>query len=459
MTKTTTKTKGNRYEKARFHIPFYSKAFFDPDDDKSEDGEGVKAKKESSVKIPIKIREDGDEQRGNMTAIEMKAITHFDDNVENVLESFVQLYDRIVKPKGIEDKDEEFKVVVQLLHIVCRGPADQTLQEALKVARTNVFDKYISEYEQDELMIEILKEDEKIFYECISKEWQPDELGDFASSEELNAFLHLEYKRNFWNYLHTVIFGADSYRSIKQQKDYMCHKIVKPFGISVEAAFRRIEIVASLMQYFPPPSNRGSTATREQWEKHEKNKKIKRVDKREWKYNLLPESFHDRFEELEKDWTEMSDSKFLAEAQKCAAMDAKDRLKQVAARDKLKRKKEGEDDSKSNLNGNQKATNSKSKKAKTGTKATYQGQARLCELCKMAGAPEHVFKTHYTNQCNKKEQYEKALSGSAGKRQAKVKEYRRTEKELKKELKLLSKIKKLKRSKDSDSSSESSGSE
>ena len=101
MTKTTTKTKGNRYEKARFHIPFYSKAFFDPDDDKSEDGEGVKAKKESTVKIPIKIREDGDEQRGNMTAIEMKAITHFDDNVENVLESFVQLYDRIVKPKGI----------------------------------------------------------------------------------------------------------------------------------------------------------------------------------------------------------------------------------------------------------------------------------------------------------------------------------------------------------------------
>ena len=74
----TTKTKGNRYEKARFHIPFYSKAFFDPDDDKSEDGEGGKAKKESTVKIPIKIREDGDEQRGNMTAIEMKAITHFD---------------------------------------------------------------------------------------------------------------------------------------------------------------------------------------------------------------------------------------------------------------------------------------------------------------------------------------------------------------------------------------------
>ena len=157
----------------------------------------------------------------------------------------------------------------------------------------------------------------------------------------------------------------------------------------------------------------------------------------------------------------MSDSKFLAEAQKCAAMDAKDRLKQATAREKLKRKKDpqDEDDSKSKLNGKQKGTISKSKKSKTGTKATYQGQARLCELCKMAGAPEHVFKTHYTNQCNKKEQYEKALSGSAGKRQAKVKEYRRTEKELKKELKLLSKIKKLKRSKEEESSDESSGSE
>ena len=72
------------------------------------------------------------------------------------------MYDRIVKPKGIKNKDEEFKVVIQLLHIICRGPADQTLQEALKVARSNIFDKFVNGYEKEEVKIDILKEDKKV---------------------------------------------------------------------------------------------------------------------------------------------------------------------------------------------------------------------------------------------------------------------------------------------------------
>ena len=168
MVKLTTKTKGNRYEKARFHIPFYNKMFFDPDAE-ADEGE-AKTKKEMKVKLPIKIKEDGNEERGNMTVIDMDPITHFDDNVEKVLDAFVQLYDRIVKPKGIKNKDEEFKVVIQLLHIICRGPADQTLQEALKVARTNVFDKFVNEYEKDEIKADIIKDDAKAFYEYIKQE-------------------------------------------------------------------------------------------------------------------------------------------------------------------------------------------------------------------------------------------------------------------------------------------------
>ena len=39
------------------------------------------------------------------------------------------------------------------------------------------------------------------------------------------------------------------------------------------------------------------------------------------KYNLLPDSYQNRYHELEFDWTEMSDVKVLSKAQKCEDMD------------------------------------------------------------------------------------------------------------------------------------------
>ena len=63
----------------------------------------------------------------------------------------------------------------------------------------------------------------------------------------------------------------------------------------------------------------------------------------------------------------------------------------------------------------------------------------------MAGAPPFVFKSHFTNQCKKKGEYQQKLSGGAGSLQKAQKEYRLTEKELKMELKLLKKINKLKK--------------
>ena len=94
-------------------------------------------------------------------------------------------------------------------------------------------------------------------------------------------------------------------------------QIIKPFGVSVEIAFRRIEVLANLMEYFPPPSSRGKPATQAQWAKFNTFKKLTNEDKREMKYNLLPPFFHDRFNKLEQDWTKMTDMKFISEAQKC----------------------------------------------------------------------------------------------------------------------------------------------
>jgi hypothetical protein len=143
------------------------------------------------------------------------------------------------------------------------------------------------------------------------------------NNEEFVAFLYPEHKRAFRNHLNSIIFGADAYRAYKQQKDYLLHKIVKPFGVPVEAAFHRIEAITRYMEYFPPPSGRGKPPTQDQWESFEETKKISTKDKKEMKYNLLPESYHDRFDESENDWIEMSHSKFLSEAQKFEALDTK----------------------------------------------------------------------------------------------------------------------------------------
>ena len=66
-------------------------------------------------------------------------------------------------------------------------------------------------------------------------------------------------------------------------------------------------------------------ATTAQWEAFENEKEISNKDKREMKYNLLPDVYADRFNELEMNWTGMSNSKFLSEAQKCKTTDKKEK--------------------------------------------------------------------------------------------------------------------------------------
>ena len=59
------------------------------------------------MKIPLKIKEDGGDSRANVTYFEMGGISHFDQNVENLLNSLSQIKKRIINPKQIEDPNEE----------------------------------------------------------------------------------------------------------------------------------------------------------------------------------------------------------------------------------------------------------------------------------------------------------------------------------------------------------------
>ena len=100
MPSTQKKTKGHRSERVKFHVPFYNTTFFNQDLDKEE--EKATPKNGSMVKIPMKIEKDGDESRSNITVFEISSIKHFDNNVENVLNSISQLEERIIKPKGMK---------------------------------------------------------------------------------------------------------------------------------------------------------------------------------------------------------------------------------------------------------------------------------------------------------------------------------------------------------------------
>ena len=77
MPRVTTKQKGNRFDKADYHVPYYTTAFFNPGLEKKDDSEEVS----HMVKLPIKISANGDESRSNVTRFEMRGISHFDNNV------------------------------------------------------------------------------------------------------------------------------------------------------------------------------------------------------------------------------------------------------------------------------------------------------------------------------------------------------------------------------------------
>ena len=115
----------------------------------------------------------------------------------------------------------------------------------------------------------------------------------------------------------------------------------------------------------------------------------------------------------------MTNAKFLSKAQKCEAIDSKERQKLEKAKEALKRKKQDNDGTSTLSSSHQSKNNSvKAKKAKHGNGTpSNAGVARFCKLCKMSGAPEFVYSSHSISQCKKKDEYARKLSGSAGKRE------------------------------------------
>ena len=86
----------------------------------------------------------------------------------------------------------------------------------MKVARTQVVEQYLLlNHTMADGISESLKEDETLFYNFIQQAFT--DLGKeiFPDSVEYNGKLFDEYKQAFFNYLHSIIFGADAYCAFK----------------------------------------------------------------------------------------------------------------------------------------------------------------------------------------------------------------------------------------------------
>ena len=117
MSKPNTKSKGNRYDKSQYHIPYYTTSFFNPT--RELENEETKFSTKHMIKLPIKITADGDESRSNVTTFKIKGTTDFNNNMEGVPETLPQLHEWVIKPKAIVDKYQEFRTALKLLHIIC----------------------------------------------------------------------------------------------------------------------------------------------------------------------------------------------------------------------------------------------------------------------------------------------------------------------------------------------------
>ena len=417
MIRYTKRVTGNKNDKARCFVPFYTEQFFAT---AKEDGEIIAPKEPKQVKFPVKLNEAEEATRANTTYVKVNAIDYFDSDVERLLGTYSVIDKRLIKPKNLGDDGQEAKQFLAFLTNVCTDTARSTLENVKKDVRQELWDNELAELGELDVTEENIVNDEQALFNLIENDW--DEIPALHDEvEDFRRHLNVEYKRRVMNHLHQITFGADAYRAHKIQAKYLREQICKPYGATVEASFRRIDVLANMMEHFPPICKKATMANKTEWILFDDLKTLNAEDIRDIKYNILPASYQDKIDNLEEDWTEMTAAKFLSEAQKCEIKDLKERnhaKREKSTKDskkgkKSKRRSNGDDSDsdggppKRKKNGN--FSNKKDRQTRGGDRPP-----RECILCKLAGAPETVYKSHFTNQCNRVDQHSKNLkSGSS----------------------------------------------
>ena len=126
----------------------------------------------------------------------------------------------------------------------------------------------------------------------------------------------------------------------------------------------------------------------------------------------------------------MTDEEFLSAAIRFEKSDKVMREKKLQLQ---KSKDKRKSDSSASLQRTDQSRNDGAKKRRTNPKEKNgKGVALYCPLYKQAGAPDWVYQNHNTNNCNKKEQHERKISGGSSNKSS-------FQREMKKELRTMKK--------------------
>ena len=444
MPTTNIKTKGNKYDSATFHIPFFTEEFFQL---KKKDSEPVKPDY-TPVSIPILIDVKGPNDKTNIGYLKLKPIEHWEGNPERILETMSKIDTKVLPSKNSKTVKDEVKKRLTYLTSLCQSQAaTATLEDAQKEARKEIVNFLYSELDrlnadealQEKIMHSFSKTDS--LYSLIEENKKRhsdsrfDDLVDITTNGAFEKYLFQAFEYHVWNHLNKIIFGQRHYEAYDDQKEYMTRQIIKPFGVSVELAFRRIDVMCLLLERFPPPGTRDGSPSIGEWMEHNYLKKVEPKEKRRMKFNLLPIKFQTHLQGLEQDWRIMDDAKFMAVAQEFERADSEAIKEAEKKRESLKRKNAAAA-ALDNDEGDRRKKDKrhKFKRDRGNKKGDPSGTARWCQLCANAGAPDWVCKTHNSNDCKKKGQYKRQqenLSNKSGlgSKQAQIMEMRKLQKQ------------------------------
>lgn len=174
--------------------------------------------------VPVKINKDGGKNRVNVTNLKMQAITHFQNYIESIFTSFLQIYTCYIVPMGIKDEKAKLKCWIQMILLICPiNQAVQMVHACLMKARQYVWDTHILGNDKDNKVLH------NIFVandSTLEKHWSKTNhdfthpflaARKYSMQKEFNNKTFQDYQRAFKNELNYIIFGVQTYRAITIQ--------------------------------------------------------------------------------------------------------------------------------------------------------------------------------------------------------------------------------------------------
>ena len=174
---------------------------------------------------------------------------------------------------------------MQYIEMICFNNAQQDYDEAIKYSKCQVLLDYSTEMVQENnvnnndcTMFEIddnehvrLTSNNAAFMTWMNKpaaQIHANEVTHMgwitAAKTRLMKWRHFEI--HFRNHLNVIIFRKKYHKAREVQIEYMQYRMTKPFGAKVAQCYRRVDLLANLLNYFPPTSTRDEILDIQAWD-------------------------------------------------------------------------------------------------------------------------------------------------------------------------------------------------